>query len=352
MLFAQNASIFEAEEISWQLLLDAEQAFYNREYGTALKLANTALVNRQKEVDWSLRVLDVATKSAAFHSKDALDEIYKMLLERDEHDAILLLESVFIKYGLEDFDNSLSQLRVFIQDQKEYPEVYFLIAKIYMLEGEWKLAEDFFLKSYKYASHLIVQSQKYDILYALFDLYTITKEIEKQEKTLLLIIADDPHYSQNYKSTSLFYTAAQAIRTNIELNKFFLLYHSQSLFSMRAYYELAKMYSVDAENKGLVLQLLSLAAISAYDRIETIIKNRVFDYSFESFDTLLRIALKYDDILDWMQSENVWEIFYNLALSANENKNASFAKTLLIHISNYCPDNYWKKRALEAYIQF
>lgn len=348
--FSQSQNLFQKDTLSWKLLLDAEQAFYKREYGTALKLANAGLVNRKTEVAWSLGVLENATKTFPFHSKDDLDEIYKMILERNDSDAILLLESILMKHGFDFFENSFQKLFSFIESQKEYPELYFLIAKIYMIEGEWALAEEFYLKAYDFQNLLLVPTQKYEILYALFDLYTLTKNSEKQEKTLLLVIADDPHFSQEKNSTRLFHTASRAIQTKTELNKFFLLYHSSSLFAMKAYFELANIYAQDEKNKTLVLQLISLASITAYERIETIIKKRAFDYGFESFDTLLRIATKYDDILDWMQKENVWAIFFQLAQSAKENNNHQFAKSLLIHMSNYCPDSYWKKRAVESYI--
>lgn len=348
-IFAQKPSAFAPELISWKLVLDANQAFYNGEYGKALKLANNALVNRQIEVDWSLYVLENATKSAAFQRIDYLDEIYEMLIERDEHEAVILLESIFLKHGFEIFENSFKKLYTFVGTQKEYPEVYFIIAQVYMIEGERALAEQYFLKAYEFADLLIVPAQKYDILYELFDLYVLTKEIQKQEKTLLLIISDDPHYNQSKTSTSLIHTASRAIQTKTDLDKFFLLYHSKSLFAMKAYYELAKIYAQNENNKTLVLQVLSLAAITAFDRIETIIKQRNFGYSFESFDSLLKLALKYDDVLDWMQNENVWGIFFYLAENAKE-LNLKFSKDLLIEVSKHCPDSYWKKRALEAYI--
>lgn len=348
-VFSQNSTIFSPNTVSTQLVLDAEQAFYNKDFGKALKLANTGLVNRKAEVDWSLRILENATKTSPFQRLDDLKLIYEMILERDDQNAILLLENIFIKHGFEYFDNSFQNLISFIETQREYPELYFIIGKIYLIEGEWKLAEDYLLKAYQFASLLIVPSQKYDILYKLFDLYDLKNENGKQEQTLLLIIVDDPNYNQQETSTALIHTASRAIQTNTDLDKFFLLYHSESIFAMKAYYELSKIYNQDITHQKKALEVLSLAATSAFDRIESTVKQRVFDYRFESFESLLRLALKYDDIVDWIEDENVWAIFFNLAQAAKES-NPDFSKSLLLQLSTYCSDSYWKKRSLEAYI--
>jgi len=42
-------AIFEAEEISWQLLLDAEQAFYNREYGYSVETCKYSACEQAKK---------------------------------------------------------------------------------------------------------------------------------------------------------------------------------------------------------------------------------------------------------------------------------------------------------------
>lgn len=352
-LYTQSKDTLNPEEYSWRMLQKAQTAFDQKDFGLAFKLADAAKINRKREVDWSISTLEQAMKPVAVQKVgDNIDAVLTILQERDSHDAVTIIESNLSNLSKEYFDHSISNLKNHIRKYSEYPEADFLIGKIYELEGEYSLSKMFLLKAWENADLLSIPDEKYDFLYEMASLAELTGDKEEYEKSLLLIIAEDPNYLQNTSETGFSKSIVKAIKTGTDLDKFFLLYRNTSYFSMKAFFSLADFYT-NEQSQSLVtlndkiLTMSSMGVVTAISRIEDVIKTRKLEYTYTSFETLLSDVLLYEDIVTWGKKYDVWKGFYVFALAVFESGQTKFAENLLAILSKYSPDEYWAKASKE-----
>jgi len=335
------------------MLQKAQTAFDQRDFGLAFKHADAAKINRKKEVEWAITTLEQAMKPVAVQKVgDNIDAVLDILKERDSHDAVSIIESNLANLSKEYFDYSMMNLKNHIRKYSEYPEADFLIGKIYELEGEYTLSKYFLLKAWENAELLAIPDEKYDFLYEMASLAELTGDQEEYEKSLLLIIAEDPNYLQNTSETGFSKSIVKAVKTGTDLDKFFLLYRNTSYFSMKAFFALANFYTNEQLKQSIslndkVLTMSSMGVVTAVSRIEDVIKERKLEYSYESFETLLQDISLYEDIVTWGKKYEVWKGFYVFALAVYESGQSDFAEHLLSILSKYSPDEYWARASKE-----
>ncbi len=353
-LFAHAKDNIHPEEYSWRMLQKAQTAFDQRDIGLALKYADTAKINRKKELTWSITTLEQAMKPVAVQKVgDNIDNVVSILKERDANDALAIIENILANFSKEYFDFSIQNLKNHIKKYSEYPEADFLIGKIYKLEGEYELSHTFLLQAWQNAHLLNIPDEKYDILYELASLAEIRGNRETYEKALLLIIAEDENYIQNSIETSVSRSIVKALKTGTDLNKFFLLYRNSSYFSMKAFFALADLYNKEqqsVENNDLndkVLTMSSMGVVTAVSRIEDVLKTRKLEYTYTTFETLLKDIASYEDIVTWGIKYDVWKGFYIFALSVFKSGQSNFAQELLSVLAQYSPDEYWARTSKE-----
>ena len=352
-LAAQSKESLDPEQYSWRMLQKAQTAFDQRDFGLAFKHADAAKINRKKEVEWAITTLEQAMKPVAVQKVgDNIDAVLDILKERDSHDAVSIIESNLANLSKEYFDYSMMNLKNHIIKYSEYPEADFLIGKIYELEGEYTLSKYFLLKAWENAELLAIPDEKYDFLYEMASLAELTGDQEEYEKSLLLIIAEDPNYLQNTSETGFSKSIVKAVKTGTDLDKFFLLYRNTSYFSMKAFFALANFYTNEQLKQSIslndkVLTMSSMGVVTAVSRIEDVIKERKLEYSYESFETLLQDISLYEDIVTWGKKYEVWKGFYVFALAVYESGQSDFAEHLLSILSKYSPDEYWARASKE-----
>ncbi len=369
-LYAQSMETVNPEEYSWRMLQKAQTAYDQRDFGISFKYAQTAKVNRKKESDWALATLELAMKPVAVQKiGDDIDEVLAILKERDSHDAVLIIENILANLPKDYFNYSIENIKNYIKKFTEYPEADFLLGKIYGLEGEYTLSQSFLLKAWEHSDLLSIPEEKYDILYEIASLSLMTGNMEKYEKSLLLITADDPNYIQNTNETGFSKSLVRAIKTGTSLDKFFLLYRNSSYNSMKAFFYLADYYNSQIHNTGdsdalmqntsqdnrillhdKVLTMSSMGVVSAVTRIEDVLKTRKLDYSYSSLEALLKDISEYEDIVTWGKKYDVWKGFYIFSLSVYDSGQTDFAEKLLSVLSQYCPDVYWSRASKEKLV--
>ena len=152
-----------SSEYSWRILQDAQFAFDKGEFSRAMNLANKAKANRVAESDYEVYILDVALSPLAVRKAgEDFDAVLEVLKERDQNEAISIINRYLELYGEKFFQYSVHKMENWVEEKRVYPEADFLIGKIYRLEGEYKTAIDFYEKARLERAFLDIPDKVYD----------------------------------------------------------------------------------------------------------------------------------------------------------------------------------------------
>ena len=329
---------------SWKILQKAEQSFDTNYFADSIKYCNDAISARKKECEYSIEVLEKALKPYDVRKVgDFIPDVIKVLKERQEYKALEIInENIYYK-GLDFFDQSITKLIQYIKTKSEYPEAYFLIAKIYEVEGEYNLALNYLDKVYEHSHLLEIPSMLNDVLYKKAEIGKYLNDIPIQEKSLLLIAKKTTYKHKNLKNALI--RTSRSIKEN-NSSKIFSLYRIDSIFALDAYYELSKIKYNFKQFKDAYLFNLYAVLIS-FTHINSILQDRDSDYEYTTLENFFYQISKYDDILEWCNSKNFWKglcDIYDLGLL---NGFRRFPIDLITVLSKNCPDKYWKSVALE-----
>ncbi len=349
----------------------AQNAFENGDYGKALSLAEKAKDERIKAVESELKILEQTQKIAAVRKAgDLLDDVMGELSQRNQAKAIDVIENYVDKYGKDRFDGKFSKLKEFIVRNKNFPESDFLIGKIYRLEGETSVAEDYMNKAYDKKDILNVPDLKYDILYELAEISKDKHDNDGYERYFKNILKDDKYYADEepkdakaamnvgsaensraiHNKRAYMNSLVRLIKTNRadSVEKFFLMYRNDSDISTKALAGLSDFYYKQGENEK-ALRCSALGCITALTKIEEILKDRLTDYSYTSFADLLKNASAYSDIVSWGNKNGIWQMYFNFAEIVNSCGCKNFAQELFSILKDYEPEVYWRNRAERSY---
>lgn len=333
----------EYSNYSWVIMENAKVAFDSGRYGEAMRLANRAKQNRTAEINWEVYILEKATTPLAVRRVgETFSEVIKILREREEHDALEIIEKYLRLHGTEFYDDSISKLVSWLKAKTVYPEADFLIGKIYQLEGEYKLAYDFYERARLERAYLDIPNQVYDILYAMADLAKDSKHDDEYDKALMLILDSDESYKNSVlkKSMIRFIDANRADN----VNRFFLVFRAENKNSIKALFSLAK----EEEETGFAEQALfstSLAAVEAFTHVLTALSERDTSYEYTTLADFFRKCGVYEDIRNWCTKNKVWDIFFQLAERSEKRGKLIFSQSLFRTMAENVPENYWRSRA-------
>src|SRR5574344_647137 len=339
-IFAQTIKRPDSAHKDWRILEKAQVAYDNGKYGDAVRLVNSAKDSHVLEIKWEEQVLTRAlSPSAVRKAGDSLDDVIVILKERDENAAVDLINSYTKRYGEKYFDNSISQLTSWIEAKEVYPEADFLLGKIYRLEGEYQLSEMYYEQARNNSKYLDIPDQRFDILYAMAELAHDKNDLETYEQTLLLILDEDQYYNDDVFMTALIRTIDFDKPKSFE--KFFELYRSDSDHSIQALYLLEKLYE-ERDQQEKALRCAALGVVDSFTHILASIKERDSQFVYTDFSSFLLKTAKYDDIVDWGKSNNVWELMFVFGKLCGQRGKLVFARSAFTVFSDALPDTYWK----------
>jgi len=338
--FSEMNSIFQK---SIRLLEEANYAFDLGEYGSAIKLAEEARITRESEAQNNLNILEDALKpNIVRKAGDSLIEVLSILKERQVYDAVSLIEYLINLKGEVFFNDSINTMKQYLEAKKKFPETYYLIAKVYEYEGEFDFAYSYFMQAWENRDVLDIPNQKFDIL---FDIATLSYNFSKYddcEKALLLIIAEDPYYSDAAFKTALL----GAVTRGYSADKIFDLYRTNCYRSISALFKLAELY----EGQGRVEEAYSTSffgVLTSFTRMYEVLMNRTTDFEYNSLTNFFEIAMSYDDIASWSIEKGFWQCLYRLATTSRIlYPDNNFGINFLNIIANYAPENYWRQLAI------
>lgn len=346
-VFLLNTSIFAVSyplfQSSTRILEDAYYAFDADEYGSALKFAEKAKNMRRKEATDCLEVINQSLKPLAVQKAgDSITEIVTILKERDVFDAVELIEYLIDLKGKDYFQDSIAKMISYLEGKKIFPETSYLIAKIYELEGEYELANQYFTDAYSNAEALDIADMKFDILYDKAILAYNYNEIDDCENSLLLIVKEDPFFSDvNYNRAII-----NSISNEYSADKVFELYRTDCYRSIPSFFKLTELYI----NQNRLEEAFSTAlfgVLTSFTRMNEVIKNRTSEFTFSGLETFFIEAMDYSDIAIWSIDNGFWRCFYRLGELGNQlYPESTFGKEIFDVISKTAPEEYWRQISL------
>lgn len=326
-----------------RIFLDASTFYENMDYGDALKALDKARALRHQKVDWEIYTLKNSLKSPEVKVfGDDLYSISKIFREREDYEALGILDRYKKYYTFEHFNRSMKRLLEFIKNRADYPEADYFSGKIYQLEGEYDVAEKLYLKAYSRADILDVPDEKYDILYALSDISFVKKDFKHYEEYLVLIVSFDP----NYKNASFINSIKRTIRSKKgnSVEKFFKMYRADNYRLLNAYFALSEYYQKRGE-LDRALSVASLGCLTGFTKVYNVVKKRSPEFEYKNLASLLQEASFYYDIVDWGKENNVWKGFNDFAEYVLDSGNAYFANNLYAVLKDNSPEEYWRREA-------
>ena len=335
--FAQNA-LNSKSAVAYR---NAVNAFESKEYGKALKYAEDAILYKKNQIlqDYNLIDSSIAARDVK-RAGDNIEDIIPVLQERDEYECIELIRYYNSKG---DFNNSITKILEYIQNQEQFPEAQKLISDIYKLEGEYDFAEKYYLMALDNASVLDIPDEKYEIIYLLADLSRQQNDFDKMEIRLLNIIGKEQNERNVILATSMKNTVSKNNSAAIE--KFFQMYRANSYFSLKAYSALADYYiSINELDKAF--NYSAIAVITGFTKVYEVISRRDIDFEFTNITNFLDLVQFYPDILRWGSENQVWKSFNLFCDICGKCGYDKFEYEFLQILAFHSPEKYWQQDAV------
>ncbi len=339
----------ESSEFSWRILQDAKFAYDKGEFSKAMNLANKAKANRVAESDYEVYILDVALSPLAVRrAGDDFSSVLEVLDERDQNEAIAIINRYLELYGEKFFQYSVHKMAEWVDDKRVYPEADFLIGRIYRLEGEYKTAIDFYEKARMESSFLDIPDQIYDILYEMADLLRHQGEHEKFKQALLLILDNDPNYKDMVLRRAMLKIIDADKPANVD--RFFDLFRVSSPKTLEALYNISVIFENESEKENSLFAS-ALGTVESFSHVLEAISGRDAGYEFTTLADFLKKISEYEDIMLWCRENHFWEYLVSFCKKVSLRGNVIYANAMLTVISQSSPDPYTRASAEAAIVR-
>ena len=336
-------------EYSWRILQDARLAYDRGDFSMAMNLANRAKANRVAESDYEVHILDVALSPLAVRrAGDSFGPVLEVLKEREQTEAISIINRYLELYGEEFFRYSVHRMEDWLEEKRVYPEADFLIGKIYRLEGEYRTAIDFYEKARMESAFLDIPDELYDILYEMADLMNRLEEGEGYKQALLLILDNDPNYKDVVLRRAMLKIIDADKSSNVD--RFFDLFRVSSPRTLGALYDISVIFEEDGEVENS-LYASALGSVESLSHILASISGRDANFEFTTLAEFFRKIAEYEDISLWCEENHFWDNLIAYCKKVSARGDVVYANATLEVIAEHSPDPYTKAAAKASMVQ-
>jgi tetratricopeptide (TPR) repeat protein len=284
----------------------------------------------------------------ALHEKAAGSIVTEMGLIRESSptdplrgliDAALLVGE---EGGLSRIGDSLAELKKAAADFSKYPEAEFALGKLYLAEGEARLAELQMLKARDMSASLLQPEDRFDMLESLAELYKARGDLNDYEAALREI-AD---------SSDLFATKDEYYRNSMErilgnrgFDTFMKLFRVEQGYPIGAYTKLGELY-LDA---GRPIATLYLAAAANACLTRDISEIRVDEpgYEYSGLVDLASRIVANRDMATYAIQAHLWKNLVLLGESLTTSGDRDTARELWTIVAKMQKSESWGKKAAE-----
>jgi len=329
----------QTEDPVWLQLDKAHTAYAEGEYGTALELTQRARQSRHQMTVHRLSVLDVAFNPEDVRRVgDDLSLIRAVLLERDEREALDILDTLLKARNSGEFGNSATKLIDWLRRSDVFPEADYLEGLIHDAEGETAIALRLYLKAWENRGFLDIPDQKYDILYRMAASSLGLGDSDTAEKDFLQILSDDPVYGTPDIPSATLKAMKNTLIAPGGIEKFITLYRHENPKALRAGIGLSRIYLGKNGNAERALNVTVYSACMAVSMVDRVLKSRRLTWDGTSLKSLFLVVSKSEEVSSWASGEAVWEPFTLLSQSLAASGYTDQAVSILTDLERYCPD--------------
>lgn len=325
-----------------KIFIQAKIAYDSNNFDDALHYAELAKQNRKNKITSQVSLLENSFKPAEVkYAGDSISTSMKILKERQDYDAIQIIEWYLKIKGLEFFNDSKNSLLAYIRSVAAFPEADFLVSRVYKIEGEYDIAITYLKLALDNASNFDIPDEKYDVLYELAGIYSLQGKKDDYEKYLLLILAQDSVFQDRVLVEAMKKTISTESKTCLE--KFFQLYRIKNAHTLKAYFEIAEYYRQNSSSKAIEASMIGV--LTAFSKIDSVLQQRNPEYRYKNIESFFYELKKYPDIIEWGMTNQVWQGFYNFAVDAYSSHYISFSLQMLDMLRTSAPELYWREKA-------
>lgn len=335
-LYAQKVST-DSLEYPWHLLEQGKVAYEGREFGKALLLFRQAREMHKTQVTAQYDYLFAALKPHQVRAAgDLISDVYRVLEKRQDYEACAILDRIFLIHPPAYFDKSISAVLTWLKKSDVYPECDYLIGKVYELEGELTQSRRFYQSAWEAREFLYIPDMRFEIIYSLAQISGLLKQYDDQEKYLLLILTEDPVYGTTNVESPTLRAMIHTIKNEQTVEKFFSLYRHHNDIALRAYIELTDIY-LRAEEYDRAFRTALLGADIAVTYLSNTLKKADFMYTYSNFSDLLQRIGTNNEILQWTETKQIWNVFLQFADLLYRQGFVVQANDLYHKLSESCP---------------
>ena len=361
---------------SWLRFQSGKRLFEERRFGEALNAFEDAAALRRDRFAWAQGRLDgVLSGEEARAAKDYLPALVDSLAKRDlierdyaqvkkasggslRREAELLrqrrlsdgfagfldaLVLVLDHRPAESLGGSIAKLRSAAAELSSYPEAEYWIGRVYLAEGELRLAELQFRKAYDQRESLDIPEDRFQILDALAGVYRDGGKWRDYEESLKEIVAADPAFSEKSR---FFRDAMERSVRRDGIDKFMTLYRVEGGAWTKAGAELGSFYLANGRPQALVH--LALAANGLLARCIERVREREPSYAYTSLRELLGRIDADRELRRYAEEAKLYRCLYELgeALAAEGERDS--ARGIWAALAGRDTAAPWDRRSAEA----
>ncbi len=266
-----------------------------------------ALIDRFAKRDLSEREYAALRASAG----DSLRTMAELLRERRLSDSFAgFLDALILVLdhrSASSLGDSLSRLRLAVRELADYPEAEYWIGRVYLVEGETRLAEPQFRRAYEMRASLEIPEDRFRILMALSSVYRDLGEWNSYEARLKEAADSGPEFGEGQRFLR---EAMERSVARDGIDKFLTLYRAKGGPWTEAQAELGSFYL--ANGRPQALTYLSVAANALVARVIERLREAEPSYAFLSLaETLSRIDA-HRDLSRYAEEANLYRTLYEL----------------------------------------
>lgn len=335
-----------SQDKAWHLMEMAKIAIEKKEFGDAIVYVERAVEVHTNKYRTAYEYLKNSLKPYQVRRVgDDIDEVYKVLKERDNNDACKIMDEVFLLHPRVTFDFSMQRFMDYLRERIAFPEADYITGRIYSIQGEYKQAMAYYEKAYKNVKLLEIPDERFSIIYSIADTAGMLGRHDMQEKYLLLVLTEDPTFGSTVLESNKLKAMVNTVIKEKTTDKFFRLYRVDKEIALKAYRDLSHIY-LEAGNTKRSLTTSALAANIAVTVLSGMLEKADFSYTYSDFKDVLARTGKNATIKQWAEEKKLWDVFINFADSLEAGGYSVQAIDMYHKIADSIPSLDYSQRAM------
>lgn len=362
---------------SRDLFESGKRLFAARRFGEALLAFRTAVDDRRTRYAEAGKAVDaiLAEKDTA-KARDSLSALFRNLAKEDLIDADLakiekkasgslrteaellrprrlstkfadLLDAFLLvtdRRPAASLKDSLKALSLSCEELKAYPEAELWIGKVYLAEGEQRLAELQFQRAYTMRASLDIAGERFAMLEELAALYKTGKDMRSFEACLSEIAQADPLFGEK---RGYLRTAMESILGRSGLDMFLKLYRAETGPWTRAERELGEFYLESGRPQAIIY--LAVAADANVTAVMRRIVERDPSWEYSDLASFLDKASRDRELMSYLEAEEFGKTLHELGLALDSGGHRESARGIWKVLAQRAELEPWNRSSAKAF---